>query len=364
MSENIPITFAWRRQIQEAEWTERKRKSVMAVAFVLEDYADPDGQNVYPSNDTIAFKAGMNIKTVREVLKLMTESRFLRRVGKARYGQSKYRLIYPALPIEPYLQRPTNSEKSKTPTNRTESPSAHSSPDGELVAPSANTERSISVAKVEVDREVVERKGLEFLRPFFERGVRVSIPEPRTLAQKYYDDDLNDLWQSLTRTSVLSDMIRFMENLGWDDSPYDEIVSVLSGECQDKTQIRSVMKDLEDRAEYSLSNAQCCLEDLYATWRSECEEGWIDDDGDWNDAKFFSDLGWKSDNAYSVSGVIHSVEKLKRAINDSRDRVMAVRANAGSVSPSATNTGSDRMIVEKIVETVSEKVDEKDVERW
>ena len=38
--------------------------------------------------------------------------------------------------------------------------------------------------------------------------------------------------------------------------------------------------------------------------------------------------------------------------------------NAGSVSVSATNTGSDRMIVEKIVETVSEKVDVKDVERW
>ena len=241
MSENIPITFAWRRQLQEADWPERKRKSVMAVAFILEDYADPDGQNVYPANDTIAFKAGMNVKTVRDVLRLMTENRFLRRVGKARYGQSKYRLIYPALPVEPYLQRPTNSEKSKTPTNRTESPSAHSTPDGLLVTPSANTERSVSVPKVEVDRRMLERKGLEFLRPFFERGDRVSIPESRTLAQKYYDDDLNDLWQGLTRISVFSDMIRFMESLGWDDSPYESIVSVLSGDCTDKTQIKSVI---------------------------------------------------------------------------------------------------------------------------
>jgi len=47
-------------------------------------------------------------------------------------------------------------------------------------------------------------------------------------------------------------------------------------------------------------------------------------------------------------------------MNDSRDRVMAIRANARSVSVSATNTGSDPMIVQKIVETVSEKVDE----RW
>jgi len=154
-----------------------------------------------------------------------------------------------------------------------------------------------------------------------------------------------------------------METLGWTDSPYDKIVLVLSGECPDKTQIKSVMKDLEDRVEYSLSNAQCCFQDLYATWRSECEEGWINDEGDWDDEKFLSDLGWKG-NFDSISGVIYSVEKLKRALNDSRDRVMAIRANAGSVSVSATNTGSDRMIVEKIVETVSEKVDKKELERW
>lgn len=360
MSENIPITFAWRRQLQEADWPERKRKSVMAVAFILEDYADPDGQNVYPANDTIAFKAGMNIKTVRDVLRLMTENRFLRRVGKARYGQSKYRLIYPALPVETYLQRPTNSEKSKTPTNRTESPTDDdSSPDGDIVASSANTERSVSVPKVEVDRRMLEREGLEFLRSFFERGERVSMSELRTLAQKYYDDDLNDIWQSLTRTSMFSDMIRFMESLGWTDSPYEVIVSVLSGDCTDKTQIESVMKDPHDFVFYSVSNALMCLMDLYATWRSEHENGWIDDEGDWNDAKFLSDLGW-SDDHRDISAVIHSVEKLKRAINDSRCRVMAIRANAESVSVSATNTGSDASIVERIVETVSEKVDE----RW
>ena len=359
MSENIPITFTWRRQLQEADWPERKRKSVMAVAFILEDYADPDGQNVYPANDTIAFKAGMNIKTVRDVLRLMNENRFLRRVGKARYGQSKYRLIYPALPVEPYLQRPTNSEKSKTPTNRTESPSAHSSPDGDIVAPSANTERSVSVPKVEVDRRMLERKGLEFLRPFFERGDRVSIPESRTLAQKYYDDDLNDLWQGLTRTSVFSDMIRFMESLGWDDSPYESIVSVLSGDCTDKTQIKSVIADVQDRAVYSLSNGLLTFQELYASWRNEFESGWFDADDGWNSERVSTELSLQLSDDY-VSAIIDSVERLKRAMDDSRDRVMAVRANAGSVSVSATNTGSDASIVEKIVETVSEKV----VERW
>jgi len=351
MSKNVPITFRWHREIKDFEWPEKTRKSVMAISFILLSFADPDGQNVFPSNGTIADESGLNIKTVRKILKLMIAEKFLRNVSKMPSGQYKRRLIYPALPVETYLQSPTISEKSSTTTNRTELPSADSSPDGDIVAPSATTQPVISIPKVEVDRRVLERKGLEFLRPFFERGERVSIPEPRTLAQKYYDDDLNDLWQSLTRTSVFSDMIRFMESLGWDDSPYDEMVSVLSGECQDKTQIKSVIKDIEDRADYSLSNAQCCLEDLYATWRGECEDGWINHEGDWNDAKFLSDLGWKGD-FYGISNVIYSVEKLKRAIDDSRDRVMAIRAKAGSVSVSATNTGSDPIIVEKIVESV------------
>ena len=43
---------------------------------------------------------------------------------------------------------------------------------------------------------------------------------------------------------------------------------------------------------------------------------------------------------------------------------MAIRAKAGSVSVSATNTGSDSMIVEKIVSSVSDKVVKKELERW
>lgn len=366
MSKNVPITFTWRALVQDHEWPEKSTVKkipsgvqIMAVAFVLERHADADGTNVFPSVGTIADLARVSPATVRKVLQVMRDQKFLRPDGRGRHKTLKYRLIYPSLSSQIDPAESISVSKSRQTTNRTESPSAHSSPDGDIVAPSANTERSVSVPKVEVDRRMLERKGLEFLRPFFERGDRVSIPESRTLAQKYYDDDLNDLWQGLTRTSVFSDMIRFMESLGWDDSPYELIVSVLSGECQDKNQIRVVMKDLLDRVEYSVSNALCCLTDLYATWRSEYEKGWINNEGDWNDEIFLSDLGW-SGKHHDISAVIYSVEKLKRAIADSRDRVMAVRANAGSVSVSATNTGSDPSIVEKIVETVSEKVDE----RW
>ncbi len=69
-------------------------------------------------------------------------------------------------------------------------------------------------------------------------------------------------------------------------------------------------------------------------------------------------FGWPE--SFSFPYLVAVVKDLIRKIDDSRDRVMAIRANDGSVSVSATNTGSDPSIVEKIVETVSEKVDE----RW
>ena len=373
MSENIPITFAWRRQLQEADWPERKRKSVMAVAFILEDYADPDGQNVYPANDTLAFKAGMNIKTVRDVLRLMTENSFLRRVGKARYGQSKYRLIFPALPVEPYLQRPTNTEKSKTPTNRTESPSAHSSPDGELVAPSANTERSVSVPSVEVEESVLERNRLEFLRPFFERSERVSYPETREISQEYSEQGLDDEWCDFTRTEVFSDFQHFLSKTVISCS-YTDAVEVMSGESSDKDQITEFILNspLENMA-FAMENTLEIFIKTYCLWRSEKESGWMLTNKYGVPYANSNELGWDLHFGYSppessngsmelmsFSYLVEVVRGLLQKIDDSRDRVMAVRANAGSVSVSATNTGSDEMIVEKIVETVSEKVDE----RW
>lgn len=371
MSENIPITFAWRRQLQEADWPERKRKSVMAVAFILEDYADPDGQNVYPANDTIAFKAGMNIKTVRDVLRLMTENRFLRRVGKARYGQSKYRLIYPALPVEPYLQRPTNSEKSETPTNRTESPTADSSPDGLLVAPSANTERSVSVPKVEVDQRMLERNGLEFLRPFFERGERVSDPETRELSQEFSDLGYDGEWSDFTRTLVFSDFQHFISKTVVSCS-YTDVVEVMSGESSDERQVSDFkMESVSANMSFVFESTLETFIETYCRWRSEKESGWMLENKYGVPYANSNELGWDLCFAYgqddshcdlflSFSYLVEVVRDLIEKIDDSRDRVMAVRADAGSVSVSATNTGSDASIVEKIVETVSEKV----VERW
>ena len=370
MSKNVPITFVWMSLVQDHDWPERStakkipsRVQIVAVAFVLMRHADADGQNVYPAVGTVAELAGVSLATVRNVYGVMRGEGFLRPDGNGRHRTLKYRLIYPSLSSQIDSAGSIPLSKSRQTTNRTELPSAHSSPKGDIVAPSANTERSVSVPKVEVDQRVLERKGMEFLRPFFERGEGVSFPESRSLAQKYYDDDLNDLWQSLTRTSVFSDMIRFMESNGSDYAPYEKFVSVLSGECKDRSQIETVMNDLTDRVHSSTDDAVLTFLDLYAIWRSEVEPGWYNDNDLGNSERVKSELNVIVNDKY-LSSIVDSVEKLKRAMNDSRDRVMAIRAKSGSVSRSATNTGSDAMIVEKIVETVSEKVDEKDDERW
>ncbi len=382
MSENIPITFTWRRQLQEADWPERKRKSVMAVAFILEDYADPDGQNVYPANDTIAFKAGMNIKTVRDVLRLMTENRFLRRVGKARYGQSKYRLIYPALPVEPYLQRPTNNGKSSTPTNRTELPSAHSSPDGGLVAPSANTERSVSVPKVEVDLVVVERmknqpaSANSNLGKMTARGKSVvtksqaQIDAEKIRIEKQVDEILK---------SWIKDSFDLNGNFypSWEHKE-KEIVEVFNLIYNDFEMFYQICKVTQyfDRKEWKWVAFEMTLSRWLTDERRHSIETFLNrtasqafvalidavkrhDLSETLVAKVSpQDLEVNDLHALTISEIRSRFYRIKESIViDIRDEQR--RFHLQRISVSATNTGSDPSIVEKIVETVSEKVFEK-----
>lgn len=393
MSENIPITFAWRRQLQEADWPERKRKSVMAVAFILEDYADPDGQNVYPANDTIAFKAGMNIKTVRDVLRLMTENRFLRRVGKARYGQSKYRLIYPALPIETYLQRPTNSEKSKTPTNRTELPTAHSSPKGDIVAPSANTERSVSVPKVQDDLVVVERIENKPASANSNLGkVTARAKSVITKSQAQIDAENHRI-----RTEVDQILESHVEGFHgyngfyvvWEFKDPDaiEIFSLVYNDCNLFSHFCKTVQCF-DRRQWHLVADEMQLGRFIPTERKDSIRVFLTDTSrrafvaliDGIKRHRFSkrfltqvaeqDLEVSDLNLLTINEihsrfyrVSDSIVKEIREIQN-RQHLHRLRKVDAEIFRSATNTGSDRMIVEKIVETVSEKVEVKGLERW
>jgi hypothetical protein len=383
MSKNVPITFVWMSLVQDHDWPERStekkipsRVQIVAVAFVLMRHADADGQNVYPAVGTVAELAGVSLATVRNVYGVMRGEGFLRPDGNGRHRTLKYRLIYPSLSSQIDPAGSISTTKSRQTTNRTELPSAHSSPDGDIVAPSANTERSVSVLKVEVDLVDLERSRLEFLRPFFECGERVSYPETRYLSREFSDQGLEDEWCDFTRTEVFSDFQHFLSKSVISCS-YTDVVEVMSGESTDENQISDFCLDsvLENMAYVFESTLEMFVE-TYCLWRSEKESGWM---VDWKHEKSpsMNAIGWDLDFGYeppessngsmelmSFSYLAEVVEDLMKKMDDSRVRVMAIRANAGSVSVSATNTGSDRMIVEKIVETVSEKVDVKDVERW
>lgn len=380
MSGNIPITFTWRALVQDHEWPEKSTVKkipsgvqIMAVAFVLERHADADGKNVYPSVGTIADLARVSPATVRKVIEVMRDQKFLRPDGIGRHRTLKYRLVYPSLSSQIDPAESISVSKSRQTTNRTESPTAHSSPDGGLVAPSANTERSVSVPKYEDDESVLERNRLEFLRPFFECGERVSYPETREMGQEFSDQDLDDEWNDFTRTPVFSDFQYFKSEQYPYDTAYDDVIAVMSGEANEgqisEFSDDSVLGNLAFSFEFTLD----VFIETYCLWRSEKESGWMykrkNGTVSANSNTLNCDLDFAYAPAQDLQGTNQSfsfpylvavVKDLIRKIDDSRDRVMAIRANDGSVSVSATNTGSDPSIVEKIVETVSEKV----VERW
>jgi hypothetical protein len=383
-AKNVPITFVWMSLVQDHDWPERStekkipsRVQIVAVAFVLMRHADADGQNVYPAVGTVAELAGVGLATVRNVYGVMRGEGFLRPDGNGRHRTLKYRLIYPSLSSQIDPAGSISTTKSRQTTNRTESPTDDdSSPKGDIVAPTANTERSVSIPKVKVDESVLERNRLEFLRPFFERGERVSYPETREMTQEFKDQGFWDEWDDFTGTPVFSDFQHFLSKTIISCS-YTDVIEVMSGESTDENQISdfyldSVFKNMA----FAFENTLEMFIETYCLWRSEKESGWM---LDWKHGKSpsMNAIGWDLDFGYkppessngsmelmSFSYLVGVVRDLLKKIFDSRDRVMAIRANAGSVSVSATNTGSDRMIVEKIVETVSEKVEVKGLERW
>jgi hypothetical protein len=370
-SKNVPITFVWMALVQDHDWPERStnekipsRVQIVAVAFVLLRHADADGRNVFPAVGTVAELAGVGLATVRNVYRVMRGEGFLRPDGNGRHRTVKYRLIYPSLSsqIDPSGSIPLS--KSRQTTNRTELPSAHSSPKGDIVAPSANTERSVSVPRVEVDEGVLERNRLEFLRPFFERGERVSYPETRKMSQEYSDQGVDDEWNDFTRTQVFSDFQHFRSK-DYASSFYNDVIAVMSGESTDEKLISefnddSVLENMRFVFEGTLEE----FVETYCRWRSEKESGWMLDR---KHGKYPNEnaIGWDLSFGYapaqdsngrsqpfSFSYLVEVAKDLIKKIDDSRDRVMAIRANAGSVSQSATHTGSDPIIIDRIVESV------------
>ena len=387
-AQNVPITFTWRALVQDHEWPEKSTVKkipsgvqIMAVAFVLERHADADGTNVFPSVGTIADLARVSPATVRKVLKVMRDQKFLRPDGRGRHKTLKYRLVYPSLSSQIDPAESISVSKSRQTTNRTESPSAHSSPNGDIVAPSANTERSVSVPKVKDDLVDVERKKDEpafansNLGKMTSRGKSVVTKsqaqidaeneritlEVDHILELFLDggfvfDDFHLAWDHVEReVKQIYDLVYNDGNLFscvcntvqyFDKSEWKFRASLMSKN-------RMLGADLDKTRSFLVNTAQLAFGKLHdATIRYRTTH-------DLPTYEIIENIDVESLTVAQIRDECYRISN--QLVNDVREWWTQVSdAGSVSVSVSATNTGSDEMIVEKIVETVSEKVDE----RW
>ena len=403
---NIPITFRWRREIQDFEWDRKIRRYVMAVAFILERHADADGKNVYPSVGTIADLAGIGIAKVREALKAMEKAGFIRTYAKTRYGTKLRRLVYKNHDIEVDDTRSTSKSQSRSTTKRTQgtlgSPTSKSptkekslsrsarSPSATVAPHSATSKPIISVPIIKGDLVVLERCKDHLASANSNLGkVTAQAKSVVTKSQAQIDAEnirIQSQVDQILETWVDAD-ISFNEDFypAWEHKE-KEIREVFDLVYQDFGLFSKVCTTVQyfDRKDWNWVAQEMRLHRWLTDERRHFIESHLELTA-WRAFSAFSDAikrhRLSEHFATKVSAQDLEVENIfSLTVKEIRSRfywisqtiVKEIRdeqnekaiQNANDWSRSATNTGSDRMIVEKIVETVSEKVDVKDVERW
>ena len=406
---NIPITFRWRREIQDFEWDRKIRRYVMAVAFILERHADADGKNVYPSVGTIADLAGIGIAKVREALKAMEKAGFIRTYAKTRYGTKLRRLVYKNHDIEVGDTRSTSKSETRSTTKRTQgtlgSPTSKSptkekslsrsarSPSATVAPHSATSKPIISVPIIKGDLVVLERCKDHLASANSNLGkVTARAKSVVTKSQAQIDAENHRI-----RTEVDQILDSHVEGFHgyngfyvvWEFKDPDaiEIFSLVYNDCNLFSHVCKTVQCF-DRRQWHLVADEMQLGRFIPTERKDSIRVFLTDtsrrafvaliDGIKRHrfSKHFltqvaeqdlevSDLNLLTINEihsrfYRVSDSI--VKEIREIQN--RQHLHRLRKVDAEIFRSATNTGSDRMIVEKIVETVSEKVEVKGLERW
>ena len=417
-SKNVPITFRWRREIQEFEWDRKIRRYVMAVSFILERHADADGKNVFPSVGTIADLAGIGIAKVRVALKAMEDAGFIRTYGKTRYGTKLRRLVYKNHDIEVGDARSTSKSETRSTTKRTQgtlgSPTSKSptkekslsrsarSPTATVATRSATSEPIISTPKVEGDQVDLYRK--ENKPAIAKSDLRKMTAQAKSFVTKS-DVQIAAEWQRIERLLdlILTEFIEFdmkgiffYESWGFKEPEVEIMFEAVYNDCE---LFSLVCKSIQpfDRKEWDLyaslmkqprmmnESQNALMKSFWTSTAVRAFEMFIDAIKRHPDlyCQFYrtqtqtNDLDSLTvaqirDRFYYVSElVVKDIREAQRSRDlarirkwDAEHQAREARANADSVSVSATNTGSDAMIVEKIVSTVSEKVDKKELERW
>jgi hypothetical protein len=414
-NKNIPITFRWRREIQDFEWDRKICRYVMAVSFILERHADADGKNVYPSNGTIADIAKIGIAKVREALKAMEDAGFIRTYGKTRYGTKLRRLVYKNHDIEVGDARSTSKSQTRSTTKRTQgtlgSPTKEKSlsrsarsPSATVATRSATSKPIISAPKVEGDLVDLYRK--ENQPAIAKSDLQKMMAQAKSVVTKS-DVQLAAEWQRIERQLdlILAEFIKFgmatlspsyFQSWGFKDP---EVEIMFEAVYNDFELFSLVCKSIQpfDRKEWDLyaslmkqprimnESQNALMKSFWTSTAVRAFEMFIDAIKRHPDLYVQLDrtqtqtnnldsltVAQIRDRFYLVSElVVKDIREAQRREDlarmakwDAEHQARQARANADAVSVSATNTGSDRMIVEKIVQTISEKVDKKELERW
>lgn len=392
----------------------------MAVSFILERHADADGKNVFPSVGTIADIAGIGIAKVREALKAMEDpdAGFIRTYGKTRYGTKLRRLVYKNHDIEVGDARSTSKSQTRSTTKRTQgtlgSPTSKSptkqkslsrsarSPSATVATRSATSKPIISAPKVKGDLVDLYRK--ENQPAIAKSDLRKMMAQAKSVVTKS-DVQLAVEWQRIERQldRILAEFIEFdmkgiffYESWGYKEPEVEIMFEAVYNDCE---LFSLVCKSIQpfDRKEWDLyaslmnqprmmnESQNALMKSFWTSTAVRAFEMFIDaikrhpdlyvqldrTQTQTNDLDSLT-VAQIRDRFYLVSElVVKDIREAQRREDlaqiakwDAEHQARQARANADAVSVSATNTGSDRMIVEKIVETVSEKVDKKELERW
>jgi len=78
--------MSWQATSAVKEYMRGEEPVVKLLAFVLADYANPEGDDIFPSVATLADQVGVSERTVQRHLERLQEIGFIKRVGNSRGG--------------------------------------------------------------------------------------------------------------------------------------------------------------------------------------------------------------------------------------------------------------------------------------
>ncbi|MBA4384768.1 MAG: hypothetical protein C0410_08535 [Anaerolinea sp.] len=79
-------------KVSSLVWGINLSVTLKIVCLCLADYANDQGNNIFPKNQTIAEKTGLNKRTVQKALRELEEINIINQVGYSKYGTKKYQI--------------------------------------------------------------------------------------------------------------------------------------------------------------------------------------------------------------------------------------------------------------------------------